>query len=60
MWERTASMYFDMDKWQGQADPGFSKAVWEFVATAARLARIAGKDIGPVPSFMRGSPHARR
>jgi DNA-binding transcriptional MerR regulator len=56
MWERTAGMYADMDKWQGQADPGFSKAVWEFVATAARLARVAGKDIGPVPPFMQGGP----
>lgn len=53
MWTQTAGMYADMDTWQGQADPGFDKSVWEFIATAARTARAAGKDIGPVPAFMR-------
>lgn len=28
-------MYDDMDRWSGEADPGFSKAVWDFVRTAA-------------------------
>ena len=28
-------MYDDMDSWSGEADPGFSKAVWEFVRAAA-------------------------
>ncbi|MEI6485363.1 MAG: MerR family transcriptional regulator [Sphingomonadales bacterium] len=55
MWTRSAGMYADMDRWQDKVDPGFDKTVWEFIATAARTARAAGKDIGPVPAFMRGA-----
>lgn len=58
MWERTAGMYADMDKWQGQVDPGFDKMVWDFIAAAARIARAAGRDIGPVPAFMQGGASA--
>lgn len=53
MWEGSARMYSDMDRWEGKVDPGFSKRVWDFITTAASAAREAGKDIGPVPSFMR-------
>lgn len=53
MWEGSARMYADMDNWQGAADPGFDKSVWQFIQTATEAARAAGKDIGPVPAFMR-------
>ena len=53
MWEGSARMYANMDSWQGKVDPGFSKTVWDFINTAAYAARNAGKDIGPVPAFMR-------
>lgn len=43
MWNGTVAMYDNMDQWagQGQPDPGFDKAVWDFMklATAARLAQ---------------------
>lgn len=52
MWEGSARMYADMDRWEGQADPGFSKRVWDFINQAASIARKAGKDIGPLPKFM--------
>ncbi len=53
MWEGSARMYSDMDSWEGKVDPGFSKPVWNFINSAATAACNAGKDIGPVPSFMR-------
>ncbi|MFM5955298.1 MAG: MerR family transcriptional regulator [Novosphingobium sp.] len=53
MWAGSARMYADMDSWEGQFDPGFSKRVWDFINLAATAARSTGKDIGPVPSFMR-------
>lgn len=52
MWEGSARMYSDMGRWEGKVDPGFSKRVWDFVNAAASAAKEAGKDIGPVPSFM--------
>lgn len=52
MWNSTSRMYADMDNWEGRADPGFSKKVWDFISAAASKARDAGKDMGPVPSFM--------
>jgi len=41
-------MYDDMGSWEGRADPGFSKAVWDLMkaATAARLAQ--GGSVGGV------------
>lgn len=53
MWDRTTRMYADMNNWEGNVDPGFSKQVWDFISAAASKARDEGKDIGPVPSFMR-------
>ncbi len=52
MWDTTARMYADMNNWEGNFDPGFSKRVWDFISVAASKARDAGKDMGPVPSFM--------
>ena len=54
MWEGSARMYSEMDSWEGKVDPGFSKIVWDFISLATSTARAAGKDTGPVPSFMHG------
>jgi MerR family transcriptional regulator, thiopeptide resistance regulator len=48
MWNNTVSMYDDMDNWpqngEGKADPGFDKAVWDFMklATAERMKNGGG------------------
>lgn len=55
MWEGSARMYSDMASWEGQVDPGFSKRVWDFVNEAAKAAREAGKNIGPVPAFLKAA-----
>lgn len=52
MWEGSARLYADMGAWEGKADAGFSKRVWDFINQAAAVARAAGKDIGPVPAFV--------
>lgn len=52
MWEGSARLYADMGAWEGTADAGFSKRVWDFINQAAAVARAAGKDIGPVPAFV--------
>ncbi|MES2097896.1 MAG: MerR family transcriptional regulator [Pseudomonadota bacterium] len=53
MWEGSARMYADMGTWEGKVDAGFTKQVWDFINAAASAARDAGKDIGPVPPFVR-------
>lgn len=52
MWKGSARMYADMVKWEGKVDTSFSKQVWDFINAAASAARDAGRDIGPVPSFV--------
>lgn len=42
MWEGTQRMYDDMDNWSAQADPGFSKRVWEFMKQVAIQRMAAG------------------
>jgi DNA-binding transcriptional MerR regulator len=54
MWAGSARMYQNMDQWQGEADPGFDQSVWQFINQATQVLRAAGRDIGPVPAFMRG------
>lgn len=56
MWERSRQMYAELDRWSGTVDPGFSKPVWDFVNEAAGLALAAGRDIGPVPDWLRPPP----
>jgi MerR family transcriptional regulator, thiopeptide resistance regulator len=51
MWAGSQRMYADMDAWEGQGDPGFSKRVWDFIGEATGRARAAGKDVGPLPRF---------
>lgn len=54
MWNGARDMYARMDEWQGQADAGFSKHVWEFVQSAAQ-ARIAAGGTVDGPAWMTGA-----
>jgi MerR family transcriptional regulator, thiopeptide resistance regulator len=63
MWNGAVAMYENMDEWAGteagQANPGFSKSVWDFMkkATAARLATSAMAE--PLaPSY--GDPNSQK
>jgi MerR family transcriptional regulator, thiopeptide resistance regulator len=53
MWQGTVKMYDNMDSWAGQgdgmADPGFDKAVWNFMKLATASRMING---GVLPAFM--------
>ncbi len=53
MWNGVATMYADMPKWVGEADPGFSYAVWQFISDAAKARRAAGGTIDG-PAWMTG------
>lgn len=57
MWNGAQKIYANMDDWQRKsaADPGFDKAVWEFIGKATQMARDAGHDIGPMPPWMSSS-----
>ncbi len=64
MWNGTVSMYDNMDQWagegEGRPDPGFDKAVWDFMklATAARLAQ--GGTLTPLAPTLWGSASAAK
>ncbi|NJM49515.1 MAG: MerR family transcriptional regulator [Sphingomonadales bacterium] len=53
MWEGTRNFYAEMPKWEGRVDTGFSSTVWNFISAATQAAIAAGKDIGPVPTWMK-------
>jgi DNA-binding transcriptional MerR regulator len=53
MWASSRQFYEQMENWQDQWDPGFSKEVWLFIGEAAKTAQAAGLDIGPLPDFMK-------
>lgn len=53
MWNATAQFYEKMEQWQDQWNPGFSKSVWLFIGDVVRAARASGKDVGPLPDFMK-------
>ncbi|MFC4293160.1 MerR family transcriptional regulator [Sphingorhabdus arenilitoris] len=53
MWEGSRKFYADMPKWQNRVDTGFSFEAWNFISAATTAALAAGKDIGPVPAWMR-------
>lgn len=55
MWEGSHKLYNNMSEWEGQVDTDFSSKVWAFVLEAAQTARDAGKDIGPLPDWMKES-----
>ncbi len=42
MMEGTSRMYDDMDNWAGDADPGFSKRVWDFMKQASQHRLTSG------------------
>lgn len=52
MWKQSRNLYAHMDEWQGQADAGFSKRVWDFINLATTAQLSAGKDVGPLPAFI--------
>lgn len=54
LWNGVARMYADMPKWQNEADPGFSYAVWEFITSTAKARRAAGGTIDG-PDWMTGT-----
>ncbi len=54
MWNGVAQMYADMPKWEGQADPGFSSTVWQFIQSATNARRAAGGTIDG-PAWMTGA-----
>jgi MerR family transcriptional regulator, thiopeptide resistance regulator len=54
MWNGTRDMYDRMEEWEGQADPGFSSKVWEFIRAATRARLDAGGKID-APAWMLGA-----
>ncbi len=54
MWQGSVRLYDQQPAWQGEADPGFTPAVWSFVRDTAARMRAEGKDVGPLPAFLKG------
>lgn len=52
MWQGSARLYEKQPEWQGEADPGFTPAVWSFIRDTAAKMRAEGKDVGPLPAFL--------
>lgn len=48
MMEGSRQMYANMDKWEGQADPGFDHQVFQFIQQAAAIAKANG--VNPLPT----------
>lgn len=53
MWQGSVRLYNHMPEWEGQADPGFSSEVWVFIRDTAARMKAEGKDVGPLPAFLR-------
>lgn len=49
MWQGSQQMYANMDKWEGQADPGFDAATFHFIQQAVQAAKADGEDLGLTP-----------
>lgn len=56
MWEGSRKFYNKLSEWEQDVDPAFSSRVWQFIREATEIARAAGQDIGPVPSWMQNQP----
>lgn len=56
MWEGSRNFYNKLPEWEQDVDPAFSSRVWQFIREATEIARAAGQDIGPVPSWMQNQP----
>lgn len=57
MWDSTKAMYDDRDNWPTDADPGFSKPVWDFILECTRQAMADGFAFGPLPPWMASAQH---
>jgi MerR family transcriptional regulator, thiopeptide resistance regulator len=53
MWQGTHEFYGKMSEWEGDVDFALSSRVWTFIRSATDAARVAGKDIGPLPAWMK-------
>jgi hypothetical protein len=51
MWRDTHRMYADRENWPAEADPGFTKTVWDFINQATRH-RIANGGTIQGPAWM--------
>jgi DNA-binding transcriptional MerR regulator len=56
MWEGSRNFYNKLPEWEQDVDPAFSSRVWQFIREATEIARAAGQDVGPVPSWMQNQP----
>ncbi|MFM9828306.1 MAG: MerR family transcriptional regulator [Sphingomonas sp.] len=54
MWQGAQTLYGQMDKWEGQVDPGFDHEVFGFIQQATAAAKAAGHDVGPMPAWSKG------
>ncbi len=59
MWEQSRELYDKMPEWENDVDTGFSSVVWLFINESAQTAVAAGKDIGPIPDWMREQMNGR-
>lgn len=48
MMEGSRQLYANMDKWEGEADPGFDHQVFQFIQQAAAIAKAKG--VNPIPT----------
>ncbi|MBY0518795.1 MAG: MerR family transcriptional regulator [Sphingomonas sp.] len=48
MWQGSQQMYANIDKWEGEADPGFDAATFHFIQQAVSAAKQDGEALGPV------------
>ncbi|VAV91032.1 hypothetical protein MNBD_ALPHA04-438 [hydrothermal vent metagenome] len=53
MWTQSRKLYEKMPEWENDVETSFSSKVWQFIREATGAAMRAGKDIGPIPDWMR-------
>ncbi len=51
IWEASRQLYDRMPEWEGEADAGFSPAVWVFIQDSTARAMAKGADVGTVPPW---------
>ncbi|OYY91153.1 MAG: MerR family transcriptional regulator [Sphingomonas sp. 28-66-16] len=47
MWQGSQQMYANIDKWEGEADPGFDAQTFHFIQQAVTAAKADGEDLTP-------------
>lgn len=53
MWNGARNFYNELPEWEQDVQTAFSSGVWQIIRQATDAALAAGKDIGPVPAWMR-------